>query len=64
MCKELYIELYCQETRIIKMEIHIYIMTERDGKERKYIWELARKEGSLALQSTQKEGNEREFKRP
>jgi hypothetical protein len=35
MCKELCVELYCQETRIIKMEIHIYVMTEKDGKERK-----------------------------
>jgi hypothetical protein len=41
MCKELYAELYWQETRIIKTEIHIYIMTERDGKKRKYIWKLA-----------------------
>jgi len=62
MCKELYIELYCQETKIIKMEIHIYVMTERDGKTRKYVWELAQKERSLALQGTQKEGNERDFK--
>jgi hypothetical protein len=65
MCKELCLELYCQETRIIKMEIHIYVMTEKDGNERKYIWELGQKERSLGLQSTheKKEGNERGFKR-
>jgi hypothetical protein len=37
MCKELCVELYCQETRIIKMEIHIYIMTEKDKKEKIYL---------------------------
>jgi hypothetical protein len=41
------------------------VMTERDGKERKYIWELVQKERSLVLQSTheKKEGKERGFKR-
>lgn len=65
MCKELCVELYCQETIIIKMEIRIYLTTERDVKKRKYIWELAQKERSLVLQSTheKKEGNESGFKR-
>jgi hypothetical protein len=47
------------------MEIRIYVMTERDGKKRKYIWQLAQKERSLVWQSTheRKEGSERGFKR-
>jgi hypothetical protein len=65
MYKELFVEFYCQETRIIKMEIHIYSMTERDVKKRKYIWELAQKERNLILESTheKREGNVRGFKR-
>jgi hypothetical protein len=37
-------------------------MTEKDGKKRKCIWELAQKERNLALKNTQKEEKERDFK--
>ena len=63
VCKELCVEIYCQETRIIKMEINSYVMTERDGKKRKYIGELAqKKEVWFGKARIKKKGKERGFK--